>query len=114
MQHVGQDRLDVAEVHGEGRDQQRQTQGQDELHEERQRDEQHRPRQPAVEQQQRDENGQAQQEMGQVRQHRHHRQHFGGKEHLLDQVAAGDQHPGGLGQGSLEPGPGQQAAEEEQ
>ena len=42
------------------------------------------------------------------------RQHLGRKQHFLDQVAAGDERAGRLGQRGRKPGPRQDAAEHEQ
>jgi hypothetical protein len=47
-------------------------------------------------------------------QYRYDRQHFGRKEHLLDQVATGDEYSGRLEQRRGEPGPREDSAEHEQ
>ena len=62
----------------------------------------------------RGENRQAEEEVHQVGQHRDDRQHLGREQHLLDQVAARDEHVGRFGERRAEPRPRQDAAEEEQ
>ena len=59
-------------------------------------------------------NRQAEEEVHEIGEHRDDRQHLGREQHLLDQVPARDQHVGRLGQRRAEPGPRQDAAEEEQ
>jgi len=61
-----------------------------------------------------EQDGHPEEEVDQVRQHVHDRQHLGREQDLLDQVPSPDQHAGGLGQRGLEPGPGQNPTEEEQ
>ena len=48
VQHVGQDALQVAEVHGERGEEEGEAEGEDELDEHRQREEEGRPREPAL------------------------------------------------------------------
>ena len=67
-----------------------------------------------VQSQEEQQDGQAEQELDEVGEHGDHGQHLGGEEDLLDEVAARDEHARGLEQRGAEPGPGQDAAEEEQ
>ena len=57
---------------------------------------------------------QRQEEMQHVRQHADDGQHFGRKQDLLDQVAAGDERTGRFGQRRREPGPREDAAQHEE
>ncbi len=98
VDEVTQDVLQVAEVHRERGDDEGQPHGQDELHEDGQGQEQRAGREPAVQDQAQDEDGQAEQEMREVRQHRDHGQDLGREHHFLDERAAGDEHARGLEQ----------------
>ena len=49
-----------------------------------------------------------------AREHHHDRKHLCGKQYLLDQIAAGNQHICGFNQRGRKPSPGKNAAEEKQ
>ena len=114
LQDVGEDVLDVAKVDGEGGDEERKPQREDELHEDRQGQEQGPRAELPLDDEEDEEDGEAEEEVHEVREDGHRGKDLRGKEDLLDEVAAGDQDPGGLGDRRLEPGPRQDPAEEEE
>src|SRR5690606_880980 len=115
-QDVGQDVLDVAKVHRQRCQNQRQSRREQQLHEHDNRE----PDQLAgvnrllIPDQEERQNRQAEEEVHHVRQHADDGQHFGREEHLLDQIAVGDERVRRLAERGREPRPRQDAAEHEQ
>ena len=109
-----EDVLEVAEVHGQRGEEEREAEGEDELHQHRQGQQERGPGELALPGEEHEQDGQPEQEVDEVREDGDGGQHLGREEHLLDQVAARDDDAGRLGERGGEPGPGQDAAEEEQ
>ena len=114
--HVAENVLQVSEVHGEGRENQRETEREQELHQQRDR----KPRQlrqldRRVEiNEERYQDRQAQEKMHEVREHRHDRQNLGREHHFLDEIASRDQDARRFQQRRRKPRPRQKPAEKEQ
>ena len=90
------------------------AQGEHELHEDGQGQEQGLGREAAVVDHEHQQDGQAEHEVREVREHGHDGQNLGGEEDLLDEVPARDQDARALEKRGAEPGPGQDPAEEEE
>src|SRR5262249_31489460 len=112
---VRQNVANVAEMDRERGEQQAERAREDELHGDgdRKPEEIPRVRRVPVENQEDDQDDESEEEVHHVRQDVDDRQHFGRKQHFLDQVAAGNQRTGGVRQGRREPRPRQNAAEHE-
>ena len=97
-QQVAEQVLEIAEVHRQRREEQRQADREHQLHQhdDREPEQLERIDRPLVVDQERRQDRQAEEEVHHVRQHGDDRQHFRGEQHLLDQVAAGDQRVGRL------------------
>ena len=114
VHEMREEALHVAEVHGQGGDEEREAEGEHELHEKGQGQEQGGGPELAVGDEKAEEHGQAQQELHHVGEHGDHGQDLRGEEDLLDEVAPGDDHAGRLQERRGEPAPGQDPAEEKE
>ena len=86
VDEMAEDALHVAEMHGQGGDEEAEAEGEDELHEDGQGQEERRGLELPVREEEAEEDGEPQEELHEVGEDRDHRQDLGREQDLLDQV----------------------------